>query len=53
MQNVVEKIGEYNWKVKKISGVVSLMPTPNPEHDKIWAQWALDVLLENMLERVW
>ncbi len=53
IQNVVEKIREYNWKAKKTSWIVSQSPTFSPEHDKIQTQWALNVLLENMLERVW
>jgi hypothetical protein len=52
IQSVVEKIGEYNRKARKISQVVSQAPTLSPEHDKIRTRWALDVLLEKMLEKV-
>jgi hypothetical protein len=29
------------------------MPPFGPKHDKIWAWWASDIPLENMLKRVW
>jgi hypothetical protein len=51
--NVVEKIRENNQKVGKINWVVNQMPIIGPKHDKILAQWALDILFESMLERVW
>jgi hypothetical protein len=48
----MQKLGETNQKVGKTSCVVSQTPSPRPKHDKIRAQWVLDVSLENMLERV-
>ncbi len=50
VQNVMEKIGEYNWNTNQI---VSQTFAPRPKHDKIWEWWALHILLESMLERVW
>jgi hypothetical protein len=44
---------EDNQKVEKIGGVVSQAPAFGPGHDKIWAQWALDIVSKNMLENVW
>jgi len=35
VQDVVEKIGEDNRKVKKISQIINQTPTPRPKHDKI------------------
>jgi hypothetical protein len=32
--------------------VVNQVPIVGLEHDKILAQWALDILFENMLEKV-
>jgi hypothetical protein len=29
------------------------MFAPRPEHDKIQTRWAIDILLKNMLEKVW
>jgi hypothetical protein len=45
----MEKTKEISQKPRKISGIVSQTPTFKPEHDKIWAQWALDVPSESML----
>jgi hypothetical protein len=53
IRNVVEKIGEDNWKVGKIGQGVNQMFAPRLKHDKIWARWALNVPLENMLKMVW
>ncbi len=50
VQNVMEKFGENNQKARKTSWTISQTLTPRLEHDKIWTQWALDILLENMLE---
>jgi hypothetical protein len=35
VQSVVEKIGENNWKARKIGQIVSQSPAPKLEHDKI------------------
>jgi hypothetical protein len=51
--NVVEKIGEDNWKVGKTGQVVNQVPAPRPKHDKIQARWTSNVPSENMLEEVW
>jgi hypothetical protein len=53
VRNVVQKIGEDNWKVGKIGWIVNQAITLGPKHGKIQAWWALDVSLKNMLERVW
>ncbi len=47
----MEKIREDSQKVKKIGQVVNQAPAPEPKHDKIRAQWASNVPLENMLEK--
>jgi hypothetical protein len=52
VRNVVQKNREDNRKARKISQAISQKPIPGPEHDEIWARWALDVLLESMLETV-
>jgi len=44
--NVVKKIGENNQMVGKINQIISQMPTFGPKHDKIQAQWALNILSE-------
>jgi hypothetical protein len=44
VQNVMQKIREDNQKIGKTSQVVSQALTIGPEHDKIWAQWASNVL---------
>ncbi len=51
--NVVQKIGENNWKVGKTNRVVNQAPVLGPKHDKIQAWWASNVSLESMLEKVW
>jgi hypothetical protein len=51
--SVVKKNGEDNQKVGETNWTVNQAPTLRPKHDKIWAQWVLDILLENMLEKVW
>jgi hypothetical protein len=45
IQNVMQKIGENNQKIGKTSPVVNQALVIEPRHDKIWAQWALGVLL--------
>jgi hypothetical protein len=52
VRNVVQKIGENNQKAKKIGRNVSQTPTLTVKHDKMQAQWALEVPLKSMLERV-
>jgi len=51
--SVVQKTKENNPKVGKIGWVINQMPTPRLKHDKIQAQWALNVPLESMFEKVW
>ncbi len=53
VRNVVQKIREDNQKVGKTSRAINQVLAPRPKHNKIQARWASDVLLENMLERVW
>jgi len=48
-----KRIKENNQNIGKTSWVVSQTPTPKPEHDKIQAQWALNIPSKSMLERVW
>jgi len=52
MRNVVKKTWEGNKKSMKIGQNINQAPTPRPEHDKIWAQWALNIPSENMLENL-
>jgi hypothetical protein len=52
VQNVVQKIGEDNWKARKISRIVNQTLALRLKHDKIWAWWSLDVPLENILGKV-
>jgi hypothetical protein len=51
--SIMEKIGEDNWKVGNISRAISQVPTPRSKHDKIQAQWASSIPLENTLKKVW
>ncbi len=51
--NVVEKTKENNRKARKTSRAVSQTPIVGPEHDNIQAQWASNILLENMFQKVW
>jgi hypothetical protein len=51
--SAVKKIGEDNEKARKTSRVISQVLAPGPKHDKIWAGWASNVMLENMLKKVW
>ncbi len=48
----MEKDGEDNRKVKKDGQVISQVSAPRSNQDKIQAQWALDILLKSMLEKV-
>jgi hypothetical protein len=48
----MEKTREINRKPKKIGRAVNETHAPKLEHDKIWAQWALDIMSKSMLERV-
>ncbi len=45
----MEKIGKNNWKARKTSRTINQVPTLGLKHDKIWAWWALNISLENML----
>jgi hypothetical protein len=51
--NVMEKNMEINRKVGKIGWVVNQMPTLGLEHDNIQVQWASNIPLENMSQKVW
>jgi hypothetical protein len=51
--NVVEKIGENNWKVTKTSWATSQTLALGLEHDKIQAWWASSIILEKILKMVW
>jgi hypothetical protein len=53
VQSVVRKNGEKHWKVGKIGHTITQVPALGLKHDKIWTQWASNVPLENMLEKVW
>jgi hypothetical protein len=53
VRNVVKKDGEDNWKAWKTGWVISQMLTLRLEHDKIRTWWVLDILLKNILEKVW
>jgi hypothetical protein len=48
----MKKIGEDNQKVKKIGQIVNQVTTLEPKHDKIRAQWALNIMSKNMLEKI-
>jgi hypothetical protein len=52
IQNIVEKTKEVSQKPKKIGQIVSQTPALGPKHDKIWAQWASNILSKSMLKRV-
>jgi hypothetical protein len=49
----VENIGEDSLKVRKIGWAINQAPTLRPEYNKIQAWWALGIVLESMLKRVW
>jgi hypothetical protein len=48
----VEKIKKNNQKAGKTSQIVNQSPIVGPEHDNIQAQWASNILLENMFQKV-
>jgi len=48
----LKKIKENNQNIGKIGRIVSQVPTPKPEHDKIQAQGALNIPSKSMLEKV-
>jgi len=48
----MEKTMEVSRKPRKIGQTISQTPTFRPKHDKIWAQWASNILSESMLEKV-
>jgi hypothetical protein len=50
VQNVVQKTREDNQKVGKIVRVISQACALRPEHNKIWAQWAWNVLSKSIME---
>jgi hypothetical protein len=50
VQNVMEKTKEDNWNINQ---TLSQTLDPRPKHDKIRKWWALDIMSESMLERVW
>jgi hypothetical protein len=52
VRNIVEKTKEDNQKVGKTNQVGSQVLTLRPEHDKIQAQWASNILLKSMLEKL-
>jgi hypothetical protein len=52
IRNVVKKTCEGNKKSMKINRTINQAPAPSPEHDKIWAQWALDIPSESMLKNI-
>jgi len=52
IQSIVKKNGEVNRKLEKINRIVNQALAPRPKHDRIRAQWALDILSKSMLERV-
>jgi len=51
-QSAVKNIKEANRKPRKVGRVVSQSATLGSKHDKIQAQWALDIPLESMLEKI-
>jgi hypothetical protein len=51
-KSVVEKTKENNRKVRKTNRTINQTFTPKPKHDKFRAQWASNISLENMLEKV-
>ncbi len=46
IQNVVEKTGGDNWKVRKTSWTLNQTPNPKPKHDKIQTRWASDIFIK-------
>jgi hypothetical protein len=52
IHSIVEKIREDNQKVGKTDRTISQTFTQIPKHDKIQVQWALNIMLNNMLEKV-
>jgi len=52
IQSTMEKIGENNRKIGKISQTISQVPTPKLKRDKIQARWASNISSKNMLEKV-
>jgi hypothetical protein len=49
----VEKIGENNQRVKKISQIIIQVLASRLKHNKIQALWASSIPSNNMLKRVW
>ncbi len=52
IQSIVEKFKKDNQKVGKIERTISQTLTQIPKHDKIQVQWALNIMLNNMLKKV-
>jgi hypothetical protein len=52
VQSIVEKDGENNRKIGKVSQVVNQVFTRRSKHDKIQTLWVLDIMLESMMEKV-
>jgi hypothetical protein len=44
---------ENNRKVKKVSRIISQMPTLKPKHEKIQTRKVSNILLKSMLEKVY
>jgi hypothetical protein len=53
IQSSMGKTWKDNGKVEKNGQIINQELAHELEHDKIWTQWVLDILLENMLEKVW
>jgi hypothetical protein len=53
IRNTVKKTRAINWKLGKIGQIISQTSTFGPKCDRIWAQWALNILWKNMLKTTW
>ncbi len=49
----MENIEKTSQKPRKIGLTISQALTPKPKHDIIQAQWASNIPLESMLEKIW
>lgn len=47
----MEKDVKDNQKAKKVGLIINQTSTLGPEHDKIWTQWVLIIVSNNMLKR--
>jgi len=52
IQSTMEKDGENNQKVGKVSQTISQTSALRPKHDKIQTQWISNNLSKSMLERI-